>query len=151
MSGKGWRRHNNAIKTRSVGKKYKTNNGDAVDSINATTNNADTHTNNAVRLSSGNWRVDADGTKVVVEDTINAMTNNADAHTNNAIGPTSGKWKIDADRTKVIADDTINATTNNPDAHTNNAVKTAKTDSDVLSTMNTGASDVVIESQTMHR
>jgi hypothetical protein len=35
--------------------------------------------------------------------------------------------------------------TNDADAHTNNAVKTAKTDSDTLSTMNTHASDVIIE------
>jgi hypothetical protein len=77
--------------------------------------------------------------------TINATTNNADAHTNNAAGPTSGKGWVDNDRTNVVADKTINATTNNVDAHTNKVVETATTDSDALSTINTGASDVIIK------
>ncbi len=66
-------------------------------------------------------------------------------HTNNTVGPTSGKQRVDADKTKVLADNTINATTNYAATHTNNSVKTAKTDSNALSTMNTSASDVVIE------
>jgi hypothetical protein len=81
----------------------------------------------------------------VVNDTINATTNDAIAHTNNAAGPTSGKARVDDDRTKVVKDITINATTNNVDAYTNNVVETATTDSDALSTMNTGASDVIVE------
>jgi hypothetical protein len=68
-----------------------------------------------------------------------------DTHTNNAVRLTSGKQRVDADGTKVVTDDTINATTKDADTHTNNAVKTAKTDSNALSMMNTGASDVVIE------
>jgi hypothetical protein len=96
-------------------------------------------------LTSGKQWVDNDGTEVMADDTINATTNNADAHTNNAVGPTSGKQRVDADGTKVVADDTINAVTNDEDAHTNNAVKTAKSDSNALSTMNTIMSDVVIE------
>jgi hypothetical protein len=44
-----------------------------------------------------------------------------------------------------MADNTINAMTNNADAHTNNTVKTTRTDSNVLSMMNTSASDVIIE------
>jgi hypothetical protein len=73
------------------------------------------------------------------DNTINAMTNNGDTHTNNAVGLTSEKQRVDADRTKDEADITINARTNNADTHTNNAVITAMTDSDALSTMNTGA------------
>jgi hypothetical protein len=64
-----------ADKTRSVGKKNKTNNNDAVNSINATTKDADIRTNNAVILTPGKQQVDADGTKVMTDDTINATTN----------------------------------------------------------------------------
>jgi hypothetical protein len=127
-----------------VGKKNKKNNNNAVDSMNATTNDADARTNNAVGSTSGKRRVDADETKVA-DGTVNTMTNNADAHTNNAVGPTSGNPRVDTDGTEVVADNTINATTNEADAHTNNAIKTAMTDSGALSTLNTGASDVVIE------
>ncbi len=52
--------------------------------------------------------------------------------------------KVDTDRTEVVTDNTINAMKNDVDAHTNNAIKTTKTDSNALSIMNTGASDVVI-------
>ncbi len=145
VGGKGQRQHNDTDTTRRVGKKNKTNNNDAVNIMNATTNDADAQTINAVRSTSGKQRVDADRTKVMVDNTINAMTNNVDAHTNNTVGPTSGKRSVDADETKVIADNTINIMTNNVDAHTNNAIKTATTDSDALSMMNTGTSDVVIE------
>jgi hypothetical protein len=145
MGGKGQRQCGYANKTKSIGKKNKTNNNDAVDSINATTNNADARTNDAIRLTSGQQQVDADGTKVVADNTINAATNNAEPHTNNTVGPTPGKQRVDTDKTKVIADDTIGAMTNNADAHTNNSMKTAKTDSNALSTMNTSASEVVIE------
>jgi hypothetical protein len=145
MDGKGQRQRNDTDKTRSIGKKNKTNSDDAVDSISATTDNADTCAKNAVRLTSEKRWVDADGTKVVADDTINAKTNNADTHTNNAIRPTSGTQIVDADGTKVVTDNTINATTNNVDTHTNNSFKTAKTDFDALSTMNTGTSDVVIK------
>ncbi len=55
------------------------------------------------------------------------------------------KTKVDTDRTKVVVDDTIKATTIDANAHTNNTVKTAKTDSNALSTMNTGVSDLIIE------
>jgi hypothetical protein len=101
--------------------------------------------NDAVRLTSGKQWVDADGTEVVADDTINTTTNDAKPHINNAIGTTSEKLMVDADKTKVVADNTINATTNNADTHTNNSIKTAKTDSNVLSTMNTGMSDVIIK------
>ena len=81
----------------------------------------------------------------MANDTINATTNDADAHTNNAAGPTSRKGRVDNDRTKVVTDKTINATTNNVDAHTNKVVETAATDSNALSMINTGTSDVIIK------
>ncbi len=68
-----------------------------------------------------------------------------DAHTNNAAGLTSRMGRVDNDRTKVGADNTINTTTNNAGTHTNDVIKTAITDSDALSTINTGASDVIIK------
>jgi hypothetical protein len=92
MGGKGGRQCNNgANKTGSIGKKNKTNNDDVVDSINATTDDADTHTDNAVRSIKGQQRFEADGINVVADNTINATTNNVEPHSNNTVGPTSGK------------------------------------------------------------
>jgi hypothetical protein len=76
MGGKGQRRRNDTNKMGHVGKKNKTNNNDAVNSMNATTDDADAGTNNAVGLTSEKRRVDADRTKVMVDNTINATTNN---------------------------------------------------------------------------
>jgi hypothetical protein len=78
-----------------------------VNSINATTNDADSRMNVAIRLPSGQQWVDADGTKVVADDIINAMKNNTKPHTNNTVGLTSGKQEVDAEKTKVVADNTI--------------------------------------------
>ncbi len=71
MGGKGQIWRNYANKPGRVGKK-KTNNNNTINSINATANNADSRTNNAVRLTSRKQWVDADKTKVVADDTINA-------------------------------------------------------------------------------
>jgi hypothetical protein len=145
MGGKGRIRCKDSNKTRRVGKKNKTNNDGAFDSMNATTNDANAQANNVIGSTSGKQQVDADGTKVVANDTINATTNNVDTHTNNAAGPTSGKARVDDDRTKGVADNTINDTTNNAGAHTNNVIETTTTDSDALSIMKNGSSDVILE------
>ncbi len=86
MGGKGQRRRDDTNKTGHVGKKNKTNNNDAVNSMNATTDDADAGTNNAGGLTSVKRWVDADRTKVVVDNTINATTNNRMPTQTNPLG-----------------------------------------------------------------
>jgi hypothetical protein len=60
MGGKGQRRRKDSKKTGRIGKKNKTNNDGTFDSMNATTDNANTQANDVVGSTSGKQQVDAD-------------------------------------------------------------------------------------------